>query len=346
MILVGEPFEDIARTYSDDGGSARQGGDLGWVARGDFVGPVEDAVFGMTKGQISDIVESSFGLHIIRLDDVRSGDAPTFEQVADDVREQYIAEREATMLLTLQQQLGDEFFSATTLEEIASAMSLEILNAEGFTADSAVPFGSSEALADAVFGADARDIGELIDIMELDDSRSVILRVTDRTPAGRQPLAEVTDTIRDELLREAAGKIAAERGAQLAGVLSSDPTMSFETLVLNSAATLQEKKLVARRDPTTPAPLASALFAAKMPVADEPVIGNVSVPGESFIIYRLTDIVPGDAGDIPPQQLDAARSQLARRNGDAQLQALLAQIREQTPVEMGAELQSAAETGF
>jgi len=90
--LAGESFAALARQYSQDPGSARQGGELGTFGRGDMVRPVEEAAFSMEPGQISDIVESPYGLHIIRLEEK---DVPGFDQMRDSFRVQVQNERYA-----------------------------------------------------------------------------------------------------------------------------------------------------------------------------------------------------------------------------------------------------------
>ncbi len=344
-IQAGEPLEDLARTYSSDGGSAKSGGDLGWVSRGVFVGPVEDAIFSMEPGQVSGVVASSFGLHIIRLDDLRTSDAPSFAEVSDDVRERYIAERQAAELLTLKEELADQLFESSTLAEIADALGLEVLAVTDFNEQSVLPFGNSEDLQLAVFGDAALQEGTISDVIELDGDASTVIRVAARTPAGRQPLVAVSDEIRAQLRQQAAAAIAAERGTQLAGVLRSEPAMDFETLILNSQATLTPKANIARRDPQTPAALTAAVFDARVDNG-EPHVGTVSAPGEGFIIYRVTAVIPGNAGDIPPEQLDAARRQLAQRDGGAELLALTMAIRDQADVEMGNALEQTENIGF
>jgi hypothetical protein len=87
---AGEDFAQLARTHSQDPGSAQQGGDLDWFGRGQMVAPFEEAAFALQPGQISDVVESPFGFHIIKVEDRQ---VPDFEQVAEMYREQAIQDR-------------------------------------------------------------------------------------------------------------------------------------------------------------------------------------------------------------------------------------------------------------
>ncbi|MFK8053115.1 MAG: SurA N-terminal domain-containing protein [Woeseiaceae bacterium] len=334
-IRAGEAFETLVTEFSVDGASARNGGDLGWVTTGVFAGPVEDAVFAMEQGQISDVVESEFGLHIIRLDGVRAGDPPVFEEVRDDVTERYVADRLLGEMTDLRSKLDDQYFDNASMEQMAEALGIEVLRVADFTAQSILPFGREEPIVDALFGANAIGDQALSEPVTLDGNRTVVLRVAERQEAGRQALASVQDDIRERLIEEGAAAIAEERGAQLAGALRSEPTMDFETLVLNSGAELTEKKAIERSDASVPAALTAAVFAAPVPQLGSQHVGSVSAPGVGFLIYRMTNVVPGTVPDVPQAQIDAGRRQLALRNGGAQLDAILSELRSRADVEMG-----------
>lgn len=344
-ITAGESFEDIASEYSDDGGSASRGGDLGFVGRGDFVGPVEEAVFGMQPGELSGIVQSEFGLHIIRLEEIRAGDAPTLASERADVEARYQAEQQGATLLTLQQELGNQLFSADSLQQIADAMNLEILTATDYTENSTLPFGSSDAMRSAVFGADAIEDGKLRDV-QIDDSSTAVIRITDRTPSGREPLVSVAESIRTELTGERALALATAQGEQLAGVLDTQPTTDFEALVANTPAQVFPKRLIGRRDTEVPPAVAAATFDAVLSDVDSPVVGSVSAPGVGFVVYRLTRVIAGSASDMPPQQLELARSQLAQREAQLQLDAYGNAVRESASIKYGAALEQNSAPDF
>ena len=82
----GKSFEDVAKEYSKDPGSAQQGGDLGYFTKGKMVKEFADAAFALKKGEVSDPVKSAFGWHIIKLEDIRKVSAPTFNEVKENLR--------------------------------------------------------------------------------------------------------------------------------------------------------------------------------------------------------------------------------------------------------------------
>ena len=339
-VRAGEPFADIARSNSQDAGSARQGGDLGWLSRGDYPSEqVEETIFSLSPGGVSDIVESDFGLHIIRLEEVRAGDIPAFEAVAEEVREAYIATRESERLLELEEQLADQLFESDTLEQIAESLGVGVQRAGALTEGASVPFGASEAIDAAVFGPEALEPGTLSDVIELPGDRTVILRVASRTPAGREPFEAVADAIRTELRNKAAAEVAAERGAQIAAALSADPKAPFEDGIADSGATYTAPRQVGRNDAEAPAALVAAVFSADVP-EDGVHVGSVSAPGAGFVVYRVSDVIPGNPGELTQQQIEAARAQLARRRGTSDMLALTQGVLADASVKYGTALET------
>lgn len=333
-VNAGESFEALAEEFSVDGGSAANGGDLGFVAKGNFTGPVEDAVYAMSVGELSGVVESQFGLHIIRLDDIRTGDAPDFETVRADVTERFYADRTDGELAAIRSELDDQYFENATFEAMAAALGVELQATADFTAESILPFGREPALQETVFGPGALEAGQPSEPVSLADDRTAVVRVVARKPAGRQPLAEVQEDIRELLRTEAADAIAAERGAQLAGALRAEPNMDFETLTLNTGAEVTERRYIERSDTQVPAALAAAVFNAPLPDG-APRVGSVNAPGSGFLIYRVSDVKPGSVPDLPQAQIDAGRRQLAAQNGTAQVLAIVSTLRDEADVEMG-----------
>ena len=93
--LAGEDFSELARTYSDDQGTAQQGGDLGWFGTGQMVQPFEEAAFELEPGEVSEVVETPFGLHVIKVVD---REMPDFDEVRNDFRATVIEDRRQASL--------------------------------------------------------------------------------------------------------------------------------------------------------------------------------------------------------------------------------------------------------
>ena len=151
QLKAGAKFEDLARKYSEDPGSAKEGGSLGWIGKGRTVAEFEKAAFSLPKGQISDLVKSSYGFHIIRVDDRQDAHMKTLEEVKDQVepilkqqKAQQIAQKQAEDLLQQAKTQG--------LDAAASAKGMTVITSEFFGRKDMLPgLGPAPQFMDALF---------------------------------------------------------------------------------------------------------------------------------------------------------------------------------------------------
>ena len=149
----GAKLEDLARKYSEDPGSAKQGGSLGWIGRGQTVPEFEKVAFSLPVGQISGIVKSSYGFHIIRVDDKREAQVKTLDEVKGEIepilrkqRGQQIAQKKADDLLQQAREKG--------LDAAAAAQGIPVITTDFFARKDLLPgLGPATQFMDAVFSA-------------------------------------------------------------------------------------------------------------------------------------------------------------------------------------------------
>jgi peptidyl-prolyl cis-trans isomerase D len=153
QLKAGAKFEDLAKKYSEDPGSAKEGGSLGWIGKGRTVPEFEKAAFSLPKGQISDLVKSSYGFHIIRVDDRQDAHMKTLEEVKGEIepilkqqKAQDLAQKEAADLLQQAKTQG--------LDAAAAAKGVPVVTSDFFGRRDVVPgLGPAQQLMDAVFTA-------------------------------------------------------------------------------------------------------------------------------------------------------------------------------------------------
>src|SRR5690606_5728471 len=169
-IRAGEDFEALAAEYSDDAGTASSGGSLGWIGRGMLEGPFEDALYAMQEiGDVSDPVKTDFGWHIIRFDEFRAGEERSFEEVREQLADEYRTERADDLYFDQANRLADlSFEEYDGLERVASTLGLELKHIDHFlrSGDPAA-FPNSAPVVDAVFGFNAVDVGINSDLIEI-----------------------------------------------------------------------------------------------------------------------------------------------------------------------------------
>src|SRR3990167_3480891 len=205
-----DTFADVAAKNSQDTGSAPGGGDLDFFARGAMVKPFEDAAFSMNKGDISGVVESDFGYHIIKLTDIKVPTQRSFEEMRSeleaDLKKQQAQKKfsEAAEAFT-----NGVYEKSDSLKPVAERLKLEIKTASHVTRQPAA--GATGVLANAkflnaLFAPDTIEKKRNTEAVEVAPSQLASGRIVGYTPAHTQPFAEVKDSVRQRWL--------AQRGAQ------------------------------------------------------------------------------------------------------------------------------------
>jgi peptidyl-prolyl cis-trans isomerase D len=138
----GEDFAKLAKENSDDPGSKEQGGELGWSGREAYVKPFADALFALKPGELSGIVTTQFGYHIIQLEEVRPASQKPFDEVRADLESDYRREQAQSRFYDESQQLADDSFAALTeLESVATKLKIPLATVPGYTRAGWRPFG-------------------------------------------------------------------------------------------------------------------------------------------------------------------------------------------------------------
>lgn len=208
-----EKFDVLAKKYSEDPGSAEKGGDLGVVKRGVMVKPFEEAVFSMTPGSISDLIETEFGYHIIKLTEIK-GSAPTLEEAKNQVRGELIGQKVGSKFAEVAETFSNSVYEqSTSLAPTAQAHHLEIQKSGWLSQqDAAKFFKNNEKIANAIFSDQVRKEKRNTEAVEVAPNTLVAARVADSRPSSTKPFDEVKGDIEKKLRQIQAAKKAAQQG--------------------------------------------------------------------------------------------------------------------------------------
>ncbi len=192
---AGESFGELAKEFSVDTVSGRDGGDLGYAGRGVYDEAFEEALFALQKGEISEPVETSFGIHLIRLNDVRRSDVPSFEELEGQLRNELARAKAEERYVEVRAELADAAYAADDLAGPASELGLELREVQNVTRDGgAAPFDHS-GLVRQLFSEDVLEDGYNTELIDVGDNVSVVARVKTHHEARQLELAEVRDDI-------------------------------------------------------------------------------------------------------------------------------------------------------
>jgi peptidyl-prolyl cis-trans isomerase D len=210
-------FAALAQQHSQDPGSAAEGGDLNFFGRNAMVKAFEDAVFSLNKGEISDLVQTEFGWHIIRVTDIKAPPQPSFEalraQIEDDLKKQQAQRLFAEAAEAFTNMVYEQ---ADSLQPVAERFKLTVQTQTGLTrrvqADAGV--WSNDRLLAAVFSPDSIDKKTNTEAVELGSGRLAAARIVRYAPAATQPFEQVKDVVRTRWVAQRAVELAQAQGEQ------------------------------------------------------------------------------------------------------------------------------------
>ena len=195
-LTAGEAFDELAKTYSKDPGSAASGGDLGWVSPGDMVEEFDEALFAMQVGTVSEPVKTQFGYHIIKLNEVKAAELPVYEEVKADIIQELQANESETVFLNKAGELSELVLDAQVgLEPVAEATGYEIQTTELFARTGGLGIAANPTFAQAAFSPQVKD--ELLnsDAINLSDTQIVFMHLNEVKDAELKPLEDVKESI-------------------------------------------------------------------------------------------------------------------------------------------------------
>ena len=217
-------FDTKAKELSQDPESAKRGGDLGFFSRGAMVKPFEDKVFTMKKNQISDLVETNFGYHIIMLTDIK-GEEVTFESVQAQIKGELLYGKALEEYATNAEEFNNTVYeNSADLKLAAEKYGLEIQSSEWLSIEDARRFFNNDAFANSIFSQDSIDSKRNIPALEVSPNNLVSARVVDFRASDQESFDNVKDKIKTFLIKRDSQKLIIEEGNQLVEDLKSAKT--------------------------------------------------------------------------------------------------------------------------
>jgi peptidyl-prolyl cis-trans isomerase D len=329
-INAGEPFEDIARTNSDDTLTATQGGDLGTLTRSQLPDELGDAIFEMSEGDVQGPIRTDFGFHIVRLDRIVEQGPMALDQVRAEITSDLQDQEAEGLFRDLERKLSDALFDAESIGQLAAAAGLEVKSADGFTRSDGGSLGTDAAIIDAVFDEVVLSGSQLSEIVEVGAGRSVVIAVEQHNEAMRQPLDAVRDDVETVVRAQQSEEIMAARADEMIAALSAGT--DFGEAAEAIGATAGEPVLMSRGDEEADQFVSVAVFTAAKPSEDEPTTGTTRNDQGGYTVYSIEAVLPGRPEALPLEQRDAGKSQLTDQAGIGEFVAFVQALRENAEI--------------
>ena len=330
-----DSFAEVARKNSQDPGSAPNGGDLDFFGRGAMVKPFEDAAFALKKGEISAVVESDFGFHIIRLTDIKAPKQKTFEELRASMESDLKTQQAQRKFAEVAEAFANGVYEQSDgLKPIAEKLKLELKTATNVqrkaTPAMTGPLANAKFLA-TLFSADSIEKKRNTEAVELGSNQLIAGRIVQYTPARTIALQEVRTVVRDRLIASRAAEMAKKDGVEKLAAWKSGPVPTLPAPAVVSREQGQDKNIpgavldaALRADPTT-----------------LPVWIGVDLGNQGYAIARINKILPRDNAAAASNAAQEQK-QYAQWISGAENQAYYAVLKDRFKVEMKVQRPTAA----
>lgn len=290
----GVEFGEVAKEYSDDFGSAGQGGDLGYSAGNTFPESFEQALASLKVGEFSDVVETDAGLHIVKLLDLRAPDVASFEERRNSI-ERELQERAAKpQLIAEVEALRDLVFNADGLEGPAEALGLEVKQSDWLRPNQGEGVLANPKVRSAAFNAELREQGYNSEVIEVSPTRFVVVHPVDYKAPELKPLNDVRDEIVQQLKREKGREQAQKIAQEIANRLKDGE--SAEDLARDREGVEWQVAVRAwRQDPAVPDAVRSAAFSMERPAQEGQARVTTATHAGNTVVVQLTNVYDGDS---------------------------------------------------
>ncbi len=329
-VLAGESFEQLAEEFSDDGGTAANGGDLGVLTESQLEGALGGAIFSMSEGDVEGPVKTDFGFHIVRLDRIIEPGPLPLDQVRAELVAELQDQKADSLYLELERRLSDALFDANDIETVAAAVGIEVRSIKGFSRQGGEPLGASQPAIDAVFDESILGGGLLSEIVELDAGRAAVFVVNAHTPATRRPLEEVRGQVVEALRAEQAEMLMGRKADDMLAALRDGTP--FAAAAESNGFTAAEPTVLTRNAEDVDQQILSSVFTAPKPTQERPSFGSSRRQDGSFAVYSIESVLPGRPEAIPLAERDAGKRQLADQSGLGDFVAFVQALRAEADV--------------
>ena len=334
QLKAGADFAKLAEMYSGDPGSAKNGGDLGWIGRGAMVKPFEDALFNIPKvGDIAGPVRTQYGYHIIKLDGIRSPNTKPFSQVRDQLLAEYQKKLADDQYFALGDQLANLAYEhPDSLEAVSKQLNLPIETVDNVTRDAGSGIAANPAVRQKAFSDEVLTQGNNSDPIQIGPNYAVVIRVTGHIPSEQRPLADVRNQIVALLKQQQATQKAQHIAKTIEAALKSGQTIA--QVSSNYDLKFTPEKFVSRTDAGVPPQVLSAVFVALKPVNGVSESGTVALADGDQAVFVLTGVKAGNVSDLSNDQIVAKLQELTRLDANAEFAAYLENLRQHAKIKI------------
>ncbi len=315
-ITNGENFSDLAREFSEDPGSADSGGSLGEIERGVMMQTFEAALFSMEVGQLSEPVKTAFGWHLIKLHSVTGGETQSFESLKSSLEDGMKTELAESQIYDLVENLANLAYERPdSLLPAAEQLGLPVQTSDWFDRSTREGIAAEQKIRQFAFSPEVLTQGLNSEAIEVGNDRVVFLRLNQREVPTLQPLEQVQERIKSELIQIKAREQSLKLGTDAIADLKSGKTL--DDLAQEWPSSISDLGFIQRNQSGINAAVLGRAFS--MPKPDQGMVfDGLSQANGEYVVLELSAVLSNDA-NVDREALDS----LAEAQGGAEYQSVL-----------------------
>ena len=329
-IIDGEDFAVVALELSSDVVSAEEGGDIGYTDGSAFPTEIETALESMALDEISAPIVTEFGVHIVKLTEDSENEFQSYEEVSARIEREFKSAQVALIYAERLEDLSNLAFETGDLQTIAADLELEVLESEAFGRSGGSAIFSNQAVIAAAFSDDVLLDGNNSEVVELDSSKSVVLRVKQFNESSIRQLSDVEPEIavllRTQMERDAVQAL----GDEILGVIEAGTDLD-EVLASNELEWIEEEA-AARVAFNINRQILQQVFTMRAP-RDGPERVDITLDNSTFVLIELTQVNSGSLESLQEEERNSMTNALLVDLGSSDFQAFLANLRETADIQ-------------
>ncbi|MEE9551837.1 MAG: peptidyl-prolyl cis-trans isomerase, partial [Gammaproteobacteria bacterium] len=333
LIDSGKTFKKIAEEHSEDPGPEMQVSEHGFVNKGVLPSEADEALFSLQQGEISEIIQSKLGLHIIEVREIVGGKANTFENAKDDAEKNFRLVRAEEHFFDLADQLATLAYEhLDTLDVASEAIGINIQESEFFSRSSAKEGIIADAkIISASFSSDVINSGNNSEVLELSDNRLVVLRVIEHIPNSVKPLEDVKEQVTSDIRFMQASSMQQKLGQEILVQLREGK--AFDQIAAEKNIAWKEAPAVTRGDVSVNRAILRTAFRLGKPQG-QPVVGAAVLGTGDYAVVAVTNV---EDPDVFGKDIEDTKQQLEKQRANYDWGEMLDELRNGADIEIFAD---------
>ena len=322
-ISAGEDFSAVAKDLSEDQFTAKNGGDLGYLARNDIDNPeFIQKLFSMNVGDTSHAMRTALGVQIIQLDDITEPEQKSFEQARNYIENGLRAELSSKEFSEQAQALEElAYENEDSLEVPAEVLDTEVQTTDWISAEGAEGIAAFPKVITAAFSEDVLDNRYNSELLELHDGHVVVVRVKDYKEPKIMPLDEVSDVVRQILVANAARQQVASAGNDAVNELQQDSN-KVDQIASKVNAQVTSAGAIFRDDESMPSEIIEYAFTMQEPADAGTSVDGFQLINGDYAVILLKEVKEAEGGSVKQGEWMALQSNYGQRERAAAIKAL------------------------